>query len=140
MKTFAMTLTAAGMVLGSALPVLAQDTMIDAETLTCAQFMALGAEDQARAVTELQAANAAAGSTTGTSTDTTATDTGEAQTDSSAAATSTQTDKSSSTDDTAADVATGTTSATDGANADVTALQTACTGQDAMLAKDVMVN
>ena len=36
MKTFAMTLTAAGMVLGSALPVLAQDTMIDAETLTSA--------------------------------------------------------------------------------------------------------
>ena len=135
MKTFAMTLTAAGMVLGSALPVLAQDTMIDAETLTCAQFMALGAEDQARAVTELHAANTAAGAATGTSSETT----GEAQTDSSAAEADTATDKSSSTDDTAADVATGTTSATGGADADVTALQTACTGQDAMLAKDVMV-
>ncbi len=123
MKTFAMTLTAAGMVLGTALPVLAQD--MDPETLTCAEFMALPQDQQGEAVLKLQEAKRASGTMdTTTSTDT-----------SGAPPPSTADTAASGSSSESGDNAGGTSL---GSDPDVAALQTACTGQDAMLAKDLV--
>ncbi len=98
MRGFVLTMAAAGLALGAAAPAFAQDTMIDAETLTCAQFTAMEPDDQAKAVAALQEA------ATGTAT-TTSEVKGNAMT---------------------------------GSDSDVTALNTACAGNDAKLAKELM--
>ncbi len=91
-------MAAAGLALGTTVPAFAQDTMIDTETLTCAEFTAMEPDNQAKAVAALQEA------ATGT-----ATTTSEVK-----------------------------GNAMSGSDSDVTALQTACAGQDAKLAKDVI--
>ncbi len=122
MKTFAMTLTAAGMVLGTALPVPAQTTEIDPETLTCAQFMALSQEDQGQAVLKLQEAKRASGEAVpSASTDAAPPPVSPSGTESGASAVGDHTGGDST-----------------GSDPDLAALENNCTGKDAMLAKDLV--